>query len=228
LTVNGTNQYGHTPPPDFGVDLPAGGRLTLNSVEEVDLWEESAKRYLQDYQLSQQNDLLLLGAILSQQLAMFRAQQRMNGMKPQLDEKGVPTGQYVRSELKVNEMGAAQTTIIKASTEIRELEKALGIDKKTREQGGAHTVQNYVTTLKKAAREYGIHLNERMKAYEKVSMDARWKLRLLRNGDPEDRAYHKLTPQAFCDWLEGELAKLEEIDKTYARDKHAVFVGRGF
>jgi hypothetical protein len=212
--------------PNFQVDLPAGGTLMLHSVAEVDLWEESSRRYMQDYQLNQQNDLLLLGAILSQQLAMFRAQQRMNGMKPKLDDKGVPTGEYVRAELKVNEMGAAQSTIIKASVEIRELEKALGIDKKTREQGGAHTVQNYVTTLKKAARQYGIQLNKRMQAYEKVMMDARWKLRLLRNGDPEDRSYHKLTPQTICEWLEDELAKLEELDRQYAREKHAVFVGR--
>jgi hypothetical protein len=218
--------YGHTPPTDFQVDLPAGGKLLLHSLEEVDLWEESAKRYMQDYQLTQQNDLLLLGSVLSQQLAMFRAQQRMNGMKPKLDERGVPTGQYVRSELKVNDMGAAQSTIIKASTEIRELEKALGIDKKTREAGGAHTVQNYVTTLKSAARQYGIHLSKRMKAYEQLAMDARWRLRLMRNGDAEDRAYHKLTPQTVCDWLEDELTKLEAIDKEYAREKHAVFVGR--
>jgi hypothetical protein len=218
--------YGHTPPTDFQVDLPAGGKLLLHSLEEVDLWEESAKRYMQDYQLTQQNDLLLLGSVLSQQLAMFRAQQRMNGMKPKLVERGVPTGQYVRSELKVNDMGAAQSTIIKASTEIRELEKALGIDKKTREAGGAHTVQNYVTTLKSAARQYGIHLSKRMKAYEQLAMDARWRLRLMRNGDAEDRAYHKLTPQTVCDWLEEELTKLEAIDKEYAREKHAVFVGR--
>jgi hypothetical protein len=198
----------------------------LHSLEEVDLWEESAKRYMQDYQLTQQNDLLLLGAVLSQQLAMFRAQQRMNGMAPKLDDKGMPTGQYVRKELKVNDMGAAQSTIIKASTEIRELEKALGIDKKTREAGGAHTVQNYVGTLKAAARQYGIHLSKRMREYERVMMDARWRLRLMRNGDAEDRAYHKLTPQTVCDWLEGELAKLEELDKQYAREKHAVFVGR--
>jgi hypothetical protein len=220
------SEYAHKPPPDFEVDLPAGGRLMLHSLEEVDLWEESAKRYMQDYQLTQQNDLLLLGAVLSQQLAMFRAQQRMNGMAPKLDDKGMPTGQYVRKELKVNDMGAAQSTIIKASTEIRELEKALGIDKKTREAGGAHTVQNYVGTLKAAARQYGIHLSKRMREYERVMMDARWRLRLMRNGDAEDRAYHKLTPQTVCDWLEGELAKLEELDKQYAREKHAVFVGR--
>jgi hypothetical protein len=58
----------------------------LHSIDEVDLWEESAQRYVNDYQLTQQNDLLLLGAILSQQLAMFRAQQRMNGMAPELDD----------------------------------------------------------------------------------------------------------------------------------------------
>jgi len=224
--VSASQQFGHKPPPNFEVDLPAGGRLLLHSLEEVELWEESAKRYMGDYQLSQQNDLLLLGAILSQQLAMFRAQQRMNGMAPELDGNGLPTGGYTRKELKVGDMSAAQKTILTASGEIRELEKTLGIDKKAREAGGTHTVQNYVGTLKKAAREYGVHLSKRMQAYEKVAMEARWKLRLLRNGDPEDRNYHRLTPQAICDWLEGELDQLEQLDKQYAKEKHRVFVGR--
>jgi hypothetical protein len=216
-----------SPLPDtFEVDLPAGGRLNLHSLAEVELWEESSKRYMSDYQLTQQNDLLLLGAILSQQLAMFRAQQRMNGMTPELDANGVPTGAYQRKELKVTDMSAAQGTIIKASQEIRELEKTLGIDKKNREAGGAHTVQNYVTTLKAAARSYGLHLSRRMQAYEAMAMETRWKLRLLRHGDPEDRAYHHVTPQTICDWLEAELARLEELDQRYAVEKHKVFVGR--
>jgi hypothetical protein len=75
----------------------------LHSIDEVDLWEESAQRYVNDYQLTQQNDLLLLGAILSQQLAMFRAQQRMNGMAPELDDRGLPTGQYKRQEVRVSD-----------------------------------------------------------------------------------------------------------------------------
>lgn len=218
--------YGAKPPSDFRVDLPAGGSLLLNSIEEVELWEESSRRYRQDYQLTQQNDLLLLGAILSQQLAMFRAQQRMNGMAPRLNERGQPTGEYERKELKVSEMSAAQSTIVKASTEIRELEKVLGIDKKTREAGGAHTVQSYVSTLKQAARQYGIHLSKRMQAYEKVCMETRWRLRLLRNGDAEDRHYHNLSAQTICDWLDGQLAELEELDKQHAKEKHAVYMGR--
>src|SRR3954453_14015995 len=111
------NPYAHKPV-SFEVGLPAGGKLMLHSIDEVDLWEESAQRYVNDYQLTQQNDLLLLGAILSQQLAMFRAQQRMNGMAPELDANGVPTGAYQRKELKVTDMSAAQGTIIKASQEI--------------------------------------------------------------------------------------------------------------
>jgi hypothetical protein len=114
----------------------------LHSIDEVDLWEESAQRYVNDYQLTQQNDLLLLGAILSQQLAMFRAQQRMNGMAPELDDRGLPTGQYKRQEVRVSDLSAAQSTITKASVEIRELEKTLGIDKKAREAGGVHTVSS--------------------------------------------------------------------------------------
>jgi hypothetical protein len=219
------NPYAHKPT-SFEVALPAGGKLMLHSVDEVDLWEESAQRYVNDYQLSQQNDLLLLGAILSQQLAMFRAQQRMNGMAPKLDDKGLPTGDYKRQEVKVSDLSAAQSTITKASIEIRELEKTLGIDKKAREAGGTHTVQNYVSTLKEAARTYGVHLSKRMQEYEKVMMDMRWRLRLLRNGDPEDRNYHRLTPQSVLDHLEKELERLEELDKTYAKEKHRVFLGR--
>jgi hypothetical protein len=71
------------PPPAgrFEVDLPAGGRLKLNSADEVQLWEESAQRYVDDYGLSKANDLMLLGAILSQGVAMYRAQQDLSDTK---------------------------------------------------------------------------------------------------------------------------------------------------
>lgn len=223
-----TDPYGHALPPSFEVALPAGGRLHLQSLEEVELWEESAKRYMDAYHLSEQNDLLTLGAILSQQLVIFRAQQRLNGMVPELDDMDVPTGRYRvdKEALKPSEMSAAQSTITKASTEIRELERALGIDKRTREAGGQHTVQDYVQTLKGAAREYGVHVSKRVKAYERVCMEARWRLRLLDNGDAEDRAYHDLTPAKFCDWMRGQLAELEEADKRFAHEKGKLVVGR--
>jgi hypothetical protein len=189
----------------YEVDLPAGGRLELKSAEEVRMWEDSAKRYIQDYGLVKANDLMLLGAILSQGIAMFRAQQELSDPKS---------------------ASKAVTLISKASEQIRELEKALGIDKKTREAGGQHNVADYVTNLKRAAHAKGIHIAERVKMIEAFAMGLRWRLRLLENGDDEDRAYHGLTHENVVKWAAVELAKIEEHDKKFAKEKGATFVGR--
>lgn len=190
---------------EFSVELPAGGRLTLNNAEEVEMWETSRDRYIDDYGLSKANDLMLLGAILSQALAMYRAQQDLADPK---------------------KSSGAQGIIIKAAEEIRALEKALGIDKAAREKGGQHTVSDYITRLKAAAHEKGVHIADRVKAYEAFNMELRWKLRLLRNGDEEDKAYHGLSERTILEWAENELAKLEEADKKWAKTKGRVFVGK--
>lgn len=211
----------------YPVDLPGGGRMYLFSPEEVELFELSSKRYQEDYALTKMNDLILVGAILTQQVIMFRAQQRVAGLEPGMDEGGHPTGEYRRvDKQKASDLSAAQNTVTKCAAEIRELEKALGIDKKTREAGGQHTVANYVEELKRAAHGYGVHIHERNLLYEETMMEARWKIRVLRNGDEEDRSYHDLTPEKFIEWLERKLAEIEVKDKEWAKDKGAIFVGR--
>jgi hypothetical protein len=190
---------------DFTVDLPGGGQLDLLGADEVDVWNHTSERYIQDYGLVKQNDLVLLGAILAQNLAMYRAQRNLSEPKLAKD---------------------AQSTITKAAAEIRELEKALGIDKKTREAGGQHTVANYIATLKKAAHEKGVHVSQRVKAYEAFAMELRWRLRVMRNGDSEDRKHHDISPEAICAWAEEQLAALEQGDREWAKDKGRLFVGR--
>lgn len=193
------------PKATFEVELPAGGKLRLQSVEEVELWDEVSQRYKADYQLVKTNDLMLLGAILSQTVAMFRAQQDLSDPK--------------KSDSAVGKIG-------KASEQIRELEKSLGIDKKTREQGGQHTVGDYITRLKRAAHERGIMIAERTKRYEAFNMELRWKVRLLRNGDEEDKAYHGISEESIIAWAEKELDELEAKDKEWAKQKGKVFVGQ--
>lgn len=189
----------------FRVDLPAGGSLELNNVDEVELWNESGKRFVDDYGITKTNDLVLLGALMTQTIHMYRGQLDMSDAK---------------------KASAAQNIVIKAATEIRELEKALGIDKKTRESGGQHTVGDFVKTLKAAAHEKGVHIAKRTKAYEAFAMDLRWRIRLLRNGDSEDRQYHGISEKSIVTFCETELAGLEEIDKVFAREKGKIFVGR--
>lgn len=218
-------------PPDpqqqlLEVELPAGGRLHMQTAEEVELWEISSERFKDDYALEKTNDLVLVGALLSQQVTLYRAQQRLSGMEPEFDASGVATGRYVKSKLKPADEAAAQATITKASAEIRELEKSLGIDKKTREAGGTQSVGNYIQTLKLKAHAMGVHIANRLKEYERVMMEARWKLRLLENGDPEDRAYHNLTEESFLKWLREEIDGLEQTDRQFAHEKGKVFIGK--
>lgn len=187
--------------------LPAGGQLVLKTSEEVVFWNDTKKRYTEDYGLAKANDLLLLGAILSQALIMFRAQNDLASTKPTV-------------------VNAAQGRIQKSAEEIRDLEKALGIDKKTREAGGQHTVADYVTRLKRAAHAKGIHIADRTRAYEHFAMGLRWRIRVLRNADPEDQREMGVSRETVIAWAEQQLAELEEKDKAWAKDKGAVFVGK--
>lgn len=216
------------PPPGakFDVELPGGGNMHLQSAEEVDLWQLSAARYIEDYHLVKTNDLVLLGAILQQQITMFRAQRALNGMQPQLDAQGVPTGHYIVVELDADNMAKYQRMLNEASTQIKAHEKHLGIDKVTREQGGTVSVESYLRTLKKAAHERGIHISKRFLRHEKFANELRTMLRMFRNLDAEDRAYHDLTEEKILTWCSDQLAEIEELDKTFAHEKGKLYVGK--
>lgn len=212
----------------FTLDLPGGGKLYLQSLDEVELLEAQKDAYEKDYTFDKLNDRVLFGSLLTQQLALYRGQQTISGMEPEFDAKERPTGFMIRRTPppKPAEMKAAQDAINSATGEIMKLEKALGIDKKTRESGGQHTLIAYLTTLKRAANEFGIQVNERTKAYEAFAMEGRTKLRILFNADAEDRQYHGITEKGVLTWFRDELARLEQIDKDFAKQKGELWRGK--
>lgn len=211
---------------DYKVDLPSGGTLHLQTADEVDLWETAMKRYLEDYVLVKHNDLVTLGALLQQQLILFRCQTAINGMEAEMDGQNVPTGRYKRIDLDGGDLAAYQRTLTEASKEMRALEKNLGIDKATREQGGAHTLDNYIRTLKRAAHDRGVHITDMVSEYQGVFKELSWRLRLLYNGDKQDRAYHNVTPKTVLDWIHGEIERLESMDQEWAKDTGKLYVGQ--
>jgi hypothetical protein len=211
---------------DFTVELPSGGKLHLQTPDEVDLWETAQRRYLEDYVLTKHNDLVTLGALLQQQIILFRCQTAINGMEPELDANKVPTGSYKRVELDGADLAAYQKTLTEAAKEMRALEKQLGIDKATREQGGTHTLDNYIRTLKRAAHDRGVHVTRQVLEYQRVMSELRWKLRMLYHADKQDRAYHNVTPRTVLDWLKGEVEHLEQLDQQFARETGKLYVGQ--
>lgn len=210
----------------YEVEAPAGGKFILRSQEEVDLYDEMATSYKKDYRLVRQSELVLLGSILSQALMLYRATQEMSGMKAKVDVGGVPTGEYEHKELKPADRAALQKIMEGATKEIRDTEKALGIDKKSRDAGNQESVAAYISTLKRAAHRMGVHIHERVKKYEEFNMGLQWRLRLLRNGDDEDKKYHDISPEKICKWAEEELAEIEEFNKQFAKTQSKLFGGK--
>jgi protein subunit release factor A len=213
------------------VELPGGGPIHLQTEDEVERWRNLSERYRKDYRLSKVNDLTMLDTLLIQQITLFRAQRALSGMEPEfrpdpIAEVEVPTGQYVKRELKPAERRELQDSITTASKEIREIEKAMGIDKKSRDQQGNETVPEYIARLKAIGHEYGIHVANRVKAYEEFAMNMRWRVRLEEQGDAEDKAHHECTPEGIVTWARRELEKLEEIDRRFAHEKGKLAVGR--
>lgn len=213
-------------PQVFEVENPAGGKFILRSQEEVDLYEEMAKGYRKDYRLVRQSELVLLGSILSQALMLYRATQEMSGMFPLEDASGVPTGEYEHKELSASSRASLQKIMEGATKEIRDTEKALGIDKKSRDAGNQESVASYISTLKRAAHRMGVHIHERVKKYEEFNMALQWRLRLLRNGDAEDKKYHDISPEKVCEWAEAGLAEIEDFNKEFAKTQSKLFGGK--
>lgn len=186
-------------------DLPAGGQIELKSAEEVDEWNKLAAGYIADFGLIRTNELAQLGAILAQQIAQNRAMQDMS------DIKKAP---------------AAVSIITKTSETIGELEKRLGIDRKSLQAGAKDDLGDYVKLLKRAGHARAVHITERTKAFEAFCMELRWKLRVLQNADDEDKRHHGLTYESVCQWAGIQLAEIEAKDKTWAHEKGKLFVGR--
>lgn len=210
----------------YEVELPQGGRIPLHSAEEVEVWTSLSDHYIADFQFTKGSDLASLSTILSSQIEVFRAQQRVNGMQVRFTEAGVPTGDYERVFLKPAERAAAVEQLRKASADVRDHEKALGIDKKSRDASGANTIQDYLTTAKQAAHEYGVHITERVKFIEAMAMEVKTKIRILDNADDEDRGYHNIAPDTIIDYMRNQLVEMERLDQVWAKEKGILFRGK--
>lgn len=212
--------------PTFEVELPGGGAMYLQSAEEVELWKRSHEHYVEDYHLTKTNDLVLIGGLLQQQILLFRAQRTLNGMIPEVDNAGVPTGRYKLVDMDDDTVGGASKRLNGALDQIQKLEKTLGIDKVSRESGGHYSLDNYLRTLKRAAHERGIHISKRIIGYETFVQEFSTRLRMLHNLDAEDRNYHGISEASVLQWAQDEIERLAELDKKFAREKGKLYVGQ--
>jgi hypothetical protein len=217
---------GTTAPVNFEVELPAGGKLHLSTIDEVEVFEDTREAYLRDFQIKHHSDKLAIGSLLLMHLEVFRNQHRLNGMEAEVDVKGVPTGRYVKAPIKPTEKTAILSVLLKMQAEIRDAEKALGVDKKTRDSGGQYDTKAYVDSIREAAGQWGVHLSRRYLAYEAFVRGLRVRIRMLDTLDAEDLQHENISVETIMASVRTSLAKLEEADRKFAHEKGRLIVGQ--
>lgn len=212
---------------DLAVELPGGGgKLPLQSAEEVDRWMTLRTAYEDQYDLKKINDQTNLGMVLVQQINLYRAQLALSGRVPEVDEDGLPTGRMQQRVLKPAEARQYQEAIRDAAKEIRDIEKTMGIDKASREKSGEDNTRAWLIRMKARAHRYGLHVSTRVTKYEEFVMELRWRLRLNEVGDAEDKAYEGCSDAGIIQWARTQLAELEEVDKKFAQEEGALVLGQ--
>lgn len=212
---------------DFRVELPGGGApIYLQSGDELSRWENLERAYTDQYDLRKINDLTNLGTLLVQHINLYRAQTALSGRVPEIDEEDLPTGRYVSKVLKPAELKAHQENVTTASKEIREIERTMGIDKKSRDAAGDEGVRAWLQVMKDRAQRYGLHVSQRVTKYEEAWNELSWRLRLNEVGDAEDKHYEDCSDEGIIKWARLQVAELAENDREFAQDEGALIVGR--
>jgi hypothetical protein len=148
-------------------------------------------------------------------------------MEPEVDARRRAHGPLRDAELDSDD-ATATSELCEGVSEIRAIEKALGIDKVSRESGGQHTVDNYLRTLKKTPRMSAASTSrKRVLAYEAFVNG----LRLATPRPTQRRRRGPRLPRPDAREAPGVVRRTSwrrwsRSDKKFAREKGKIFVGK--
>jgi hypothetical protein len=130
----------------YAVRTPTGSDLYLQAEGESKWYERQRDQYLKDNRFVNVSDLEDLSRLLTLEIMVYRWTTWLTQGFDYL------TGLINQTELK--------NSIKEFSTEIRLVKASLGIDRLTRERDKGETVGDYVATLLKRAKEFGVHRDD--------------------------------------------------------------------
>lgn len=182
------------------VTTPAGASVTVMNQDEADYYNEVATRYQADNKFSNISDILELDRILTMELMCYRW------------SLWILTGHdYTGRRINPTEV---QKSIETYSKEIRGIKKDLGIDKSTRDKGGAESVGEYIENLRVRAREFGITRNKQAVRAITLLMQLRALITLYDNSTESERKEFNVTAEELFQWIREQFEEFEEIDKA--------------
>lgn len=130
----------------YSVTQPTGSSLNLQTEGEAIWYERQRDQYLDHNRFTNVSDLEDLSRLLTLEIMVYRWTTHLTQGFDYL------SGRVNETELK--------NAIKEYSTEIRQIKSSLGIDRAQRERDKGETVGDYVATLLRRAKEFGVHRDE--------------------------------------------------------------------
>lgn len=128
------------------VETPTGSEFNLQTEGEAQWYERQRNQYLEHNRFTNVSDLEDLSRLLTLEIMVYRWTTWLT--------QGFD---YIAGLINQTEL---KNSIKEFSTEIRQVKASLGIDRVTRERDKGETVGDYVATLLKRAKEFGVHRDD--------------------------------------------------------------------
>lgn len=113
------------------------------------------------------------------------------------------------------------------STEVRQLKKALGVDKVTRDRTrGDDSLPAFWAHLQRRAKEFGVMRNEQLVATITAFQRLKALLQFHDNADEIERRENHCEIDDLVQLLREEIARFDQIDETFRHEKQSLWVRR--
>lgn len=202
---------------DFGgshgtikVEGPSGAMYDVIHESEKEYWESTTEKYLRDYKFTNASDLQDLDRVVSTEMLLYRYQQWV-----QLEKD------YFGESIDVVETNKAYK---EKSGELRQLKKALGIEKIAREKDQGDSVAAYIENLRRRAHAFGVMRNEQ--AIQAITL---WQelIALMTFHDKctvEERKEQHIEIEDLIEWIRQVIPEFQEIDRKFRETDQKLWI----
>lgn len=197
---------GHIP-----VTAPSGAVYHVLTEEEKIYYEDIVTRYRADNSFSNVSDLQDLDRVLMMELMVYRWSLWITR---EVDYNGMP--------ISIDE---TNRSIKDFSVEIRQLKKALGIDKAARDKEKGESVQDYIENLKIRAKKFGIVRNKQASKAIELFQDLTALINFHDNCTEQERKENDVEIIDIINWIrDTAIPEFQSIDEEFRKTDQTYWI----
>jgi hypothetical protein len=193
------------------VQLPSGATYHVLTDEEERYLNDKIRRYLSDNHFVNVSDVQDIDKMITFELLIHRWSSWISKGRDYFDED--------INDKKYSEM------VKEYSTEVRQLKKALGVDKSTRDRTrGDDSIASLWANLQRRAAEFGYKRNEEFVQVITSFQRLKAMVTFHDNCDALERKENACDIEDVLEVLRDEIAKFDAIDETFKFEKQALWI----